>query len=204
MPVPPHVLYLASKSPRRRELLRQIGVSYELLMLREKGERLDVDESPLAGEAPRDYVMRIVRKKAEAARRAMQDRRLPERPILTADTTVTLDGAILGKPADRAEAMAMLGRLSGHTHEVLTAIAVAAAGEVQEALSVSAVTFETLDEAAIRRYVDSGEPMDKAGAYAVQGLAAKFISRIDGSYSGVMGLPLCETARLLRQSGFAL
>jgi septum formation protein len=200
----PNVLYLASKSPRRRELLRQIGVHFELLLLREKGERLDVDESPLPNELPRDYVMRVVRLKAEAARRTMRDRKLPERAILTADTTVTLDAAILGKPIDRADAVRMLEKLSGQTHQVLTAVAVADAKEVREALSTSFVTFEKMGADDIKRYVETGEPMDKAGAYAVQGLAAKFIGKISGSYSGVMGLPLCETAKLLRQSGFAL
>lgn len=204
MAAPSNVIYLASKSPRRRELLRQIGVHFELLLLREKGERLDVDETPRPNELPRDYVMRVVRLKAEAARRAMRDRKLPDRLVLTADTTVTIDAAILGKPSDRAEAIGMLERLSGQTHQVLTAVAVADAKEVREALSTSFVTFDKLSIDDIRRYVDTGEPMDKAGAYGVQGLAAKYISKISGSYSGVMGLPLCETAKLLRQSGFAL
>lgn len=204
MALPSNVIYLASKSPRRRELLRQIGVQFELLLMREKADRLDVDESPLPKEPPVDYVMRIVRLKAEAARRAMRDRKLPERLILTADTTVTLDGAILGKPADRADAIGLLERLSGQTHQVLTAVAVADGREVREVLSTSTVTFEPMAAEDIRRYVDSGEPMDKAGGYGVQGLAAKFISNLSGSYSGVMGLPLCETTQLLRQSGFAL
>ncbi|MBL8521185.1 MAG: septum formation inhibitor Maf [Betaproteobacteria bacterium] len=204
MIAPSKVIYLASKSPRRRELLRQIGVHFELLLLREKNERLDVDESPLPDELPRDYVMRVVRLKAEAARSAMLDRKLPERLVLTADTTVTLDAAILGKPADAAEAARMLERLSGHTHQVLTAVAVADAQGVREVLSTSFVTFDKLGADDIKRYVDTGEPMDKAGGYAVQGLAAKFISKLSGSYSGVMGLPLCETAKLLRQSGFPL
>jgi septum formation protein len=199
-----HVIYLASKSPRRRELLRQIGVHYELLLLREQGERLDVDESPRPGEAPRDYVLRVVRLKAEAARRALRERRLPERLILTADTTVALGDEIFGKPDGRQGAIAMLGRLSGQTHQVLTAVAVTGADQTREALSMSFVSLDTLSEDEIRRYVDSGEPLDKAGGYGIQGAAAKFITKLSGSYSGVMGLPLCETAKLLRQSGFPL
>ena len=159
-------------------LCRQIGVHFELMLLREKGERLDVDEAPLPNELPRDYVMRVVRLKAEAARRSMRDRKLPERAILTADTTVTLDAAILGKPTDRADAVRMLEKLSGQTHQVLTAVAVADAKEVREALSTSFVTFEKMSADEIKRYVETGEPMDKAGAYAVQGLAAKYISKI--------------------------
>jgi septum formation protein len=204
MHAPSNIIYLASKSPRRRELLRQIGVNYELLLLREKSGRVDVDESPLSGEIPRDYVTRIARSKATAAGNAMRQRRLQERPILVADTTVTLDADIFGKPIDSADARRMLEKLSGRTHRVMTAVAMTSGGEVTEALSISEVTFDPLTETDIKRYVDSAEPMDKAGAYAVQGLAATFISRLSGSYSGVMGLPLCETARLLRQSGIAI
>jgi septum formation protein len=192
-------IYLASKSPRRRELLRQAGIHFELLPLRAYPlDRREVDETPLPHEAAADYVMRIARLKAEAAMRIMVTRHLPPRLVLAADTTVVLDGEILGKPADAAEAASMLKRLSGKTHKVLTAIAVANTRELKEALSRSEVTFRKLDESEIRRYVDSGEPLDKAGAYAIQGRAAMFISHLSGSYSGVMGLPLLETAQLIK------
>lgn len=192
-------IYLASKSPRRRELLRQAGIHFELLPLRAHPlERADVDETPLPHEAATDYVIRIARLKVEAAMRMMVTRHLPLRLVLTADTAVVLDGEIFGKPADGAEAASMLTRLSGRTHEVLTAVAAANTREVREALSRSEVTFRKLDESEIRQYVDSGEPLDKAGAYAIQGRAAMFISHLSGSYSGVMGLPLLETAQLIR------
>ena len=201
MPQPTNIIYLASKSPRRRELLKQIGVQFELLMMREQSPRGDVDEVPLAGEAPLVYVERIVLLKAAMAMKAMRERRLPLRLILTADTTVTIDGEVLGKPLDRDHAASMLTRLSGRSHEVLTAIAVASDREIKHAVTTSTVSFATLSAEEIKRYVDSGEPMDKAGAYAVQGLAAKFISTLEGSYSGVMGLPLYDTTMLLRQCG---
>jgi septum formation protein len=195
-------LYLASKSPRRMELLRQAGIAFELLPLRETPTgRCEVDETPLPGEAPDDYVQRVTRLKAEAGRHSMMLRRLPERLILAADTTVTLDRDILGKPANDDEAVAMLSRLSGRTHTVLTAIAIAVSNDVHCALSRSEVTFGKLDEGAIRQYVATGESMDKAGAYAIQGRAAGFIEHLSGSYSGVMGLPLYETMQLLRHSG---
>jgi len=196
-----NIIYLASKSPRRRELLKQIGVHYELLMMREQAPRIDVDESPLADETAHAYVQRIVRIKAETAINVMRERRLTRRPILTADTTVTLDGHILGKPVDKADAVRMLTQLSGESHQVLTAVAVAVDQEIKQVLTTSFVTFAKLDEDEIRSYIETGEPMDKAGAYAVQGLAAKFITKLSGSYSGVMGLPLYETATLLRQCG---
>jgi septum formation protein len=203
------IIYLASKSPRRRELLKQIGVHYELLMMREqpRGEamaRVDVDESALPGESPHSYVERVVKLKAETAMKIMRARRLPIRPILTADTTVTINGEILGKPVDAVDAAAMLAKLSGHTHQVLTAVAVSHDNDIHQALSTSFVTFAALSEADIKRYIETGEPMDKAGAYGVQGYAAKFISKLAGSYSGVMGLPLYETATLLRQCGLQL
>ncbi len=205
MSPPSQIIYLASKSPRRRELLKQIGVQYELLMIRDQPPaRLDIDESPLAGELPRSYVERIVKVKADAAQRIMRVRRLPVRPILTADTTVAVGDEILGKPANTEEARAMLGKLSGQTHQVLTAVAISFDFDTHLLLSTSYVTFATLSEADIKRYLDSGESKDKAGAYAIQGLAAKFISKISGSYSGVMGLPLHETAQLLRKAGVAL
>ena len=201
MPQPTNIIYLASKSPRRRELLKQIGVHYELLMMRELSPRVDVDEVPLRDESAHAYVQRIVMLKAAVAAKVMRERRLPLRPILTADTTVTMDGDVLGKPVDRDDAVRMLKRLAGESHQVLTAVAVVADGEVKHVLSTSFVAFAPLSDEEIKRYVDSGEPMDKAGGYAVQGLAAKFIAKLSGSYSGVMGLPLYETATLLRQCG---
>ncbi len=201
MPQPTNIIYLASKSPRRRELLKQIGVQFELLMMREQSPRGDVDEAPLADETPLVYVERIVLLKAAMAMKAMRERRLPPRLILTADTTVTIDGEVLGKPLDREHAARMLKRLSGQSHEVLTAIAVATDREIKHAVIKSVVSFATLSVDEIKRYVDSGEPMDKAGGYAVQGLAAKFIATLEGSYSGVMGLPLYDTTVLLRQCG---
>jgi len=201
MQPPSNIIYLASKSPRRRELLKQIGVHYELLMTRDHAPRIDVDESPLDNETAHVYVQRVVKLKAESALRVMRQRRLTPRPILTADTTVALDGQILGKPVDKADARRMLARLSGQSHQVLTAVAVVANDEIRQVLTTSFVTFASLAEDEIKQYVETGEPMDKAGAYAVQGLAAKYISKLSGSYSGVMGLPLYETATLLRQCG---
>ena len=201
MQPPSNIIYLASKSPRRRELLKQIGVHYELLMTRDHAPRIDVDESPLDNETAHVYVQRVVKLKAESALRVMRQRRLTPRPILTADTTVALDGQILGKPVDKADARRMLARLSGQSHQVLTAVAVVANDEIRQVLTTSFVTFASLAEDEIKQYVETGEPMDKAGAYAVQGLAAKYISKLSGSYSGVMGLPLYETAALLRQCG---
>ncbi len=201
----PHIIYLASKSPRRRELLKQIGVQYELLMIRDQPPaRLDIDEAALPGELPRAYVERIVKVKADAASRIMRSRRLPVRPILTADTTVAVGEEILGKPASSNEARGMLDKLSGQTHQVLTGVAVSFDFDTHFLLSTSYVTFATLSEAEMRRYVDSGEWKDKAGGYAIQGLAAKFASKLSGSYSGVMGLPLHETTQLLRKAGLTL
>jgi septum formation protein len=202
--LPANIIYLASKSPRRRELLKQIGVHYELLMMREQAPRIDVDETPLPHETAHTYVERIVRMKSDMAVQVMRQRKLPSRPILTADTTVTLDGNILGKPADKADAVRILTRLAGESHQVLTAVAVAVDNEMKQVLTTSFVTFAPLTEDEIKRYVETGEPMDKAGAYAVQGIAAKFIAKLSGSYSGVMGLPLYETANLLRQCGVPL
>ena len=198
---PLHIIYLASKSPRRRELLKQIGVHFELMLMREQAPRTDIDEAPLPEETAHAYVQRIVKLKATIAMTVMRQRRLPLRPILTADTTVTFDGHILGKPEDKADAIRMLSMLSGESHQVLTAVAVGVDNEIKQALTTSFVTFDKLSQEDIKRYVESGEPMDKAGAYAVQGMAAKFISKLSGSYSGVVGLPLYETAALLKQSG---
>ena len=198
---PLHIIYLASKSPRRRELLKQIGVHFELLLMREQAPRTDVDEAPLPDETAHAYVQRIVKLKATTALNVMRQRRLPIRPVLTADTTVTFDGHILGKPVDKADAIRMLSMLSGESHQVLTAIAVGVENDIKHAVTTSFVTFDKLSETDIKRYVESGEPLDKAGAYAVQGMAAKFISKLSGSYSGVVGLPLYETAALLKQCG---
>jgi septum formation protein len=192
-------VYLASRSPRRRELLKQIGISFEILLLREDLRRgVDVDETPLANEAPRDYVQRIARAKAANATLQTGRRMLPSYPVLTADTTVALDGRIFGKPADADEAAHMLQALSGRQHQVLTAVAVAGGDDVRTALSESTVEFRELTEDEIRRYIATREPLDKAGAYAIQGRGALFVRNLNGSYSGVMGLPLFETAELLR------
>ena len=194
------MIYLASRSPRRRELLAQIGVRFETVLLREDPRRaVDVDETPLPGEAPQDYVLRVASTKAQVAADITAKRRLVLRPVLAADTTVVLDGQILGKPADREDAARMLGLLSGRQHDVMTAVAVAGFGNFKCALSASKVWFRDIDDAEIRRYILTGECADKAGAYAVQGRAAVFITRIEGSFSGIMGLPLAETATLLRE-----
>lgn len=195
-------IYLVSRSPRRRELLAQIGVGFELLLLRDDLARgMDVDESPLPGENPRDYVLRVSHAKAEVGWLRVQQRRLPHFPVLAADTAVVLNGRIMGKPANRDAAMEMLLTLSGKRHEVLTAVAVANAGRIEQKLSASIVQFGKLTNHAVRRYAMTGEPLDKAGAYAIQGHAAAFIEKIEGSYSGVMGLPLYETAELLASFG---
>jgi septum formation protein len=195
-------LYLASQSPRRRELLRQIGLTPIILPLRHAPGRLDVDEAPLPEEKAPDYVQRLARIKAEAGLKALAGRQLMPLPIITADTTVTLDGAILGKPVRASEAAAMLRRYSGRCHTVLTAVGVAHRGEIQVVVSESEVRFKILSEAEIVAYIATHEPFDKAGGYGIQGHAAVFIEQITGSYSGVMGLPLFETAELLKGVGF--
>jgi len=188
-------IYLASASPRRSALLRQIFVPHQILIP-------NIDESRLAGEMPADYVVRLARAKAQR----IWDRLKPEerKPVLAADTTVALGDDIFGKPADRFEGVAMLQRLAGRGHQVYTAIAVAHTGDIDHALSISEVEFRRLSVAECQAYWNSGEPQDKAGGYAVQGLAAAFITRIAGSYSGVMGLPLAETAQLLAAVGWSL
>jgi septum formation protein len=191
-------VYLASQSPRRRQLLEQIGVRHEPLLAADD-EDAESLEAQRHGELPRDYVLRVTRRKLAAARRRLVRRELPPAPILCADTTVAIGRRILGKPDDAAQAAAMLRALSGRSHRVLTAIAVASGPRSWTALNDSQVRFAALDDADIARYVASGEPMGKAGAYAIQSAAAQWIERIDGSYSGIMGLPLCEAARLLRQ-----
>jgi septum formation protein len=200
------VIYLASRSPRRRELLTQIGVRFEPLLFRDGARRdADTDESVLAGETPDDYVMRVTRQKARAAwERVVMRRGLRRMPVLVADTTVALGEQVFGKPADREDAVRMLLALSGTQHRVLTAVAVSMDERVEIAANASLVTFAPLTEERIRVYVESGEPFDKAGSYAIQGRAGDFAERIEGSYSGVMGLPLFETATLLRQFGIAV
>lgn len=195
-------LYLASQSPRRLELLRQIGLVPTVL--RDGNRSLEVDESVLPGEVPADYVLRLARAKVLAGAALRQRQRLADWPIVAADTTVTLDGRILGKPADAAEAAAMLRAYSGCSHEVLTGVAVSYRGRLEIALSQSTVTFRSLTEQEIAAYIATGEPFDKAGGYGIQGLASLFISQLAGSYSGVMGLPLYETAALLREVGFSV
>lgn len=193
-------IYLASRSPRRRELLKQIGVNFELLLLREDPKRgSDVDETPLPDELADAYALRIAGAKAENAALRVAQRSLPRNPVLVADTTVVLDGQILGKPADAGHAIQMLQALSGCEHKVITVVAMAKLERVETRMSVSTVQFRELSETEIRRYVAGGEPLDKAGAYAIQGRAAVFITRIEGSYSGIMGLPLAETAELLQK-----
>jgi septum formation protein len=196
-------IYLASRSPRRRELLKQIGVPFQVFQLREDPRRgPDVDETPAAGESPTAYVLRLARAKAETAAHYMQRRTLAQRwPVLAADTTVVCDLRIIGKPANAQEAAVMLKDLSGRAHEVITAVALAFNGRIESAAAESKVWFRDLSAEEIQRYVAAGESLDKAGAYAIQGRAAAFVTRIEGSYSGIMGLPLAETADLLLRAG---
>ncbi len=196
----PPVLYLASQSPRRAELLTQLGIPFSLL-LPDDDEDAEALEERLEHETPRAYVRRVTRLKADAALRRIARHGLPEAPVLSADTTVALGRCILGKPVDRDDARGMLRRLSGRVHRVLTAVVVADATRFDEALSESRVRFRRLHDDEIDRYVASGEPFGKAGAYAIQGRAAGFVERIGGSHSGIMGLPLYETTTLLRRFG---
>ena len=198
-------IYLASRSPRRRELLKQIGINFEVLIMRSfPTVRADVDETPGPGESPGDYVTRIAANKAMTGWTRALERRLPRLPVLGADTTVTLEGEIIGKPVNTEDAVRILRQLSGREHEVFSAVSVAMNDNVTSKLSCSKVRFAELSDALIQDYVDTGEPVDKAGAYGVQGKAATFIAEINGSYSGIMGLPLFETAQLLKQVGFAV
>jgi septum formation protein len=200
------MIYLASRSPRRRELLQQVGVRFEPLLFRE-GSRADgdTDESVKPGEDPDAYVRRVTLMKANAAwSRVTMRRGLQKKPVLVADTTVALGNEILGKPADRGDAERMLALLSGTQHRVLTAVAVILESRTEMLVSESQVTFSQLTPERIAAYVASGEPFDKAGAYGIQGRAAAFIERIEGSYTGVMGLPLHETATLLAKFGIAV
>jgi len=200
------MIYLASRSPRRRELLAQIGVKFEPLLFRGgPREDPDTDESPQPGEQPDAYVRRVTTAKVQAAwQRVVMRRGLRRMPVLAADTTVSLAGEILAKPADRADAERMLRILAGTRHRVLTAVAVAFEQRTEMAVSESEVTFAPLDDARIQAYVASGEPYDKAGGYGIQGRAGAFVERLEGSYSGVMGLPLYETANLLRLFGIVV
>ena len=200
-------IYLASQSPRRLQLLEQWGVRCELL-LPDADEDVEALEAVAPGEAPATYVQRVTGLKLQASLARLKRRGLPPAPVLCADTTVALGRRILGKPVDAADACQMLADLAGHRHRVLTAVAVGRPGargaKSWAALSTSWVTFEALSAAQIRRYVDSGEPMGKAGAYAIQGRAALWASHISGSYSGIMGLPAHETAQVLGAAGVRL
>ncbi|HJU49113.1 MAG TPA: Maf family protein [Pseudogulbenkiania sp.] len=188
------LIYLASASPRRRELLQQLGVHTERL-------HADIDESVLSGEDAVTYTERLARDKAAAGWRVVENGGLPPRPLLAADTTVVLDGEIFGKPADATDARRMLEAFSGRTHQVVTSVAVREGERTRLLTSITDVTFRTLTEDDIARYLDSGEPFDKAGAYGIQGRAGVFVERIAGSYTGVVGLPVFETAALLSEFG---
>ena len=191
-------VYLASQSPRRRQLLEQIGIQYELLLASPE-EDSEALETVMSGELPLTYVKRVTQLKLDAAVSRMKQRGLPHAPILCADTTVALGRHILGKPEDAKDALRMLKMLSGQTHRVLTAVAVASNRKRAICVSISQVTFAPMKLSEMKSYVASGEPMGKAGAYGIQGLAASYISEIKGSYSSIMGLPLFETAQLLKQ-----
>lgn len=196
-------IYLASQSPRRRELLKQIGIRYEILLLRSDSRRqVCVDETPHEGEVPVDYVQRICRDKTRAGWQTLSLRNLPLLPVLAADTTVTLDGKIIGKPDDNEHAAGILRMLSGRQHQVHTAVAMSFGERLEMRLSTTTITFDTLSEERISRYLLTNEAHDKAGAYGIQGHAGAFVKHIEGSYSGVMGLPLYETVELLKLFGY--
>jgi septum formation protein len=198
-------IYLASKSPRRLELLQQIGVPVSVVHLREGTSRgRDVDESPSPGESPFVYVERMAKIKCEIGWLRIGQRRLHNKPLLSADTIVVHNGRIFGKPSTAMDAMATLRALSGSTHDVVTAVAVTNGIQTFHDVSVSRVRFRDLTDLEISSYVASGEPMDKAGAYGIQGKAGIWVERIEGSYSGVVGLPLFETAELLKRVGIDL
>jgi septum formation protein len=197
----PDFIYLASQSPRRRQLLEQLGIRHELL-LPEAHEDAEGIEAVLPGESPTRYVQRVTQLKLDAALARMKRRGRPAAPVLCSDTTVALGRRIYGKPQDAKDAARMLGELAGHTHRVLTAVAVGTSAKRAQVLSVSRVSFAPMTRAQITAYVATGEPLGKAGAYAVQGRAAAYISHISGSYSGIMGLPVFETAQLLESFNF--
>jgi septum formation protein len=196
-------IYLASQSPRRRELLQQIGVKFETLLLRNLPHRMvDVDETPFPDENPLAYVQRVSCAKAEHAWAALLARNLPRLIVLAADTTVAVDGHIIGKPRDTEDAVNTLRRLAGRTHQVYSAVALKFHERIECQVSLTEVTFGELSDDTIRRYVASGEAHDKAGAYGIQGRAGAFVERIQGSYSGVVGLPLFETTQILNSFGY--
>jgi septum formation protein len=197
-------IYLASQSPRRRELLKQLGVAFDVLPLRAVAGRMDVVEIPRADESAADFAQRMAVEKAACGWRAVDARHVLRFPVLGADTVVELDGSILGKPADRSEAAAMLTRLSGRLHLVHTAVAVKQEDRLEHCLSSSVIRFAELSPLTITRYLETGEYVGKAGAYGIQGRAGAFVEHLDGSYSGVMGLPLYGTAVLLRAFGFVI
>ncbi|HRF06384.1 Maf family protein [Accumulibacter sp.] len=198
-------VHLASRSPRRRELLAQIGVGFDTIAFRDaqRGDP-ELDETPLPDEAAAAYVERVARNKASLGWRIVNWRGLLLQPVLAADTTIELAGELIGKPLDVDDAQRILRRLSGQTHRVLTAIAVSFDERTELLRSISEVRFRELDDDEITRYVASGEPMDKAGAYGIQGRGAVFVEHLAGSYTGVMGLPLCETAQLLKRFGYQM
>jgi len=210
LPVYPDFVYLASQSPRRAQLLTQLGVRHELLLADDNEEDVEALEAVESNETPAAYVKRVTALKLDAAIARMVRRGLPEAPVLCSDTTVALGRRVFGKPESESDAQRMLEALAGRTHRVLTGVAVQAvnvkncAGLRHSAFSMSKVQFEAMTVAQITAYVATGEPMGKAGAYAVQGMAARHIQHISGSYSGIMGLPLYETAHLLRAAGLAV
>ena len=200
------MIYLASKSPRRQELLNQIGIQFTVLDVpaQDTANSDMVDETVLTNENAADYVNRLSRNKADCAWQFLISRDVAKYPVLTADTTVVLDNLILGKPQDREEACEMMKRLSGKTHQVLTSVAIKNDEFFSQALQTSCVTFAELTSEMIEAYIDTSEPYDKAGGYGIQGLAGTFIKHIEGSYSGIMGLPLYETSELLKKAGIAI
>ncbi|MFT4171611.1 MAG: Maf family protein [Rhodocyclaceae bacterium] len=201
----PPQIYLASRSPRRRELLQQLGVRFDTVLFRAPPrEDADVAEDVLPGEDALSYVQRVAKAKARGGIARLGWRGLPPLPVLSADTTLEVDGDIIGKPDDAGHARDILLRLSGRSHRVLTCVAMADDQRLLHRLSVNTVTMRALSEDDIARYIDTGEPFDKAGAYGIQGHAAVFISEIRGSYTGIMGLPLFETAELLESFGISV
>lgn len=194
-------IYLASQSPRRRELLKQIGINFDVLILRTSPGREDIQEIPLQHEEPGAFALRMAEEKATKGSKVAGLRQLIARPVLGADTVVDIDGEIIGKPHDLTQARQILQRLSGRAHWVHTGVAIAVGDRMESRLSSSRVEFAPLTPAALTRYLESGEALDKAGAYGIQGLAGTFISHIEGSYTGIMGLPLFETVELLSWAG---